>query len=91
VSTPLTDTRVDVDVDLDAEVACEVEDALVIRNMIISSKPCENPAEWSGFYPCCGRRVILCHPHHANAETRFMCSKCGQVFRVGDILGWQGL
>ncbi len=47
-----TDEKVEIDVDLEKEVPCDVPE-------------CENAIAWLGRRPCCGARSVLCEKHHA--------------------------
>lgn len=87
----LTTPDVDVDVDLEATIPCEVREALVMANRIVSEKPCGNTAEWAGNYPCCGKTAVLCHPHFTHPRTTFLCTKCNKQFSSGALVGVRGL
>lgn len=85
------DVNVDIGVDLDAEVACEVKNALTNGHTIYKQWPCDNPARWAGRYPCCAKLAIACDPHMMNRATLFLCMDCHQKFKAYELVGTRRL
>lgn len=76
------DTDVEVDVDLDKPVRCEV---------FPPPGPCSTPATWKGSMACCPYSVVACDAHRQWAElviaanilvfeTNLSCDACGAPY-----------
>lgn len=65
-----------VPVEFDEEaIPCDLQIAVFFQNKITPAKQCADPATWYGFYPCCGRVVLVCDVHFKD-ENPFYCSLC---------------
>ena len=56
---------------------------------------CVHPGEWLYVQVCCGRRFILCVPHHesakivaANRKQIWSCGSCGTISPKG-VIPWR--
>ncbi len=56
--------------------------------MLTEPVPCEHPAKWVGFTPCCGTVGLICEHHRFN-HGPFRCGPCGR--HSEDLIGWQRL
>lgn len=84
--------EVEVDVDLDARVVCEIYMAFVVGDTVVAKlRRCENEASWAGRYPCCGKLALLCDDHYLHPQTTFKCAPCKHTFCAQHLIGTRRL
>lgn len=74
------------DVELEEfDIPCDLQVAMFFINGTNRSYECEEPARWSGLYPCCGKVAFVCDMHRKDSHP-FYCSKCKR--HTSTLLNW---
>lgn len=78
----------DVDSIDSVEIPCDLQIALMYKNQITPARQCDNPARWSGQYPCCGKFALVCERHQCD-KNPYWCSGCKK--HHPDLIHWTRL
>lgn len=74
----------------DFEPTCVIVLQFWIGGVIPGPKiPCNEPAKWVGFAPCCGSAVLVCNAHHAQTGVLLKCPPCNRF--LDTLINWRPL